>query len=306
MAKLIFKMTVWLMIAALPLYAGELAHTPGVFLDIGYGARSMGVGGAYTALSDDAYAMMWNPAGLCNVDGQIASFFYTRLFNLVPYTMAVYAGNAGGGFIHSEGIIVSGDDALTETTLLFATATKLDRIVPNLRLGATVKYKNATFGNNFDGGKGQVTGSAVGLGLDAGLIYPLGKKLMLGWVLRDMLDYLSWNSSAMGSYSQSNPVRMICGAAFRPFDNYVVTLDVDKSLYRDTGDVLRLGMERDFFDMLVLRGGLFREMSPPAATNFTLGGGFYYEKFDTTLLLDVAYVAHELENTLRFSVSMGF
>lgn len=287
-------------------YAQELAHTPGVFLDIGYGARSMGMGGAYAALSDDAYAMMWNPAGLCYVDGQFASFFHTRLFNLVPYSMAVYAGNTGRGLIHSEAIIVSGDDALTETTLLFAAAVKLARIAPNLRLGATVKYKNATFGNNFDGGKGQVTGSAVGLGVDAGAIYPLGEKVLLGLVLRDMLDYLTWNSSAMGSYTQSNPVRMICGAALKSFKNYVITLDLDKSLYRDTNDILRLGMERDFFNMLVLRGGVFREMTPLVLTNFTVGGGFYYEKFDTTLLLDVAYVIHELENTLRFSVSVGF
>lgn len=37
---------------------------PAAFLDIGVGARALGMGGAFVAVSDDAYASYWNPAGL--------------------------------------------------------------------------------------------------------------------------------------------------------------------------------------------------------------------------------------------------
>jgi len=42
-------------------YAGE-------FLRIGVGARAIGMGGAFTAVSDDASASFWNPAGLVFLD----------------------------------------------------------------------------------------------------------------------------------------------------------------------------------------------------------------------------------------------
>ncbi|MFH1416132.1 MAG: hypothetical protein ABIH89_08645 [Elusimicrobiota bacterium] len=46
------------------------------FLDIGVGARAMGLGGAFTAVSDDATASYWNPAGL----GKIESFQSSLMF----------------------------------------------------------------------------------------------------------------------------------------------------------------------------------------------------------------------------------
>src|SRR5580700_4787066 len=39
------------------------------FLNVGVGARGLGMGGAYTALGDDADAIYWNPAGLAQVSG---------------------------------------------------------------------------------------------------------------------------------------------------------------------------------------------------------------------------------------------
>ena len=36
----------------------------GAFLRYGIGARAMGMGGAFVAVSDDASGLYWNPAGL--------------------------------------------------------------------------------------------------------------------------------------------------------------------------------------------------------------------------------------------------
>ena len=44
--------------------AQPVSDIPAAFADIGYGARPMGMGGAFLAIADDANAVMWNPAGL--------------------------------------------------------------------------------------------------------------------------------------------------------------------------------------------------------------------------------------------------
>jgi hypothetical protein len=50
------------------LFASGKAGTNGApFLQIAAGARAAAMGGAYTALADDASSLMWNPAGLAHV-----------------------------------------------------------------------------------------------------------------------------------------------------------------------------------------------------------------------------------------------
>ena len=56
------------------------ACTQAAFMDPGFGARPMAMGGAFTAVSDDANAPSWNPAGMASVEGINANFMHSRLF----------------------------------------------------------------------------------------------------------------------------------------------------------------------------------------------------------------------------------
>lgn len=77
-------------------YAGE-------FLEIGVGARGVGMGGAMTAHADDPQSFYWNPAGMGYVSGAYASGMYADLWDglanysvagvVLPISGAVFAAN---------------------------------------------------------------------------------------------------------------------------------------------------------------------------------------------------------------------
>ncbi|MCK4307417.1 PorV/PorQ family protein [candidate division WOR-3 bacterium] len=50
------------------------------FLELGFGARAVAMGGAYTAVTDDAYSMFWNPAGSRISKKFGATFSFSTLF----------------------------------------------------------------------------------------------------------------------------------------------------------------------------------------------------------------------------------
>ena len=61
-----------------PGFAGKYA---GSFLELGVGARALGMGSAYVAVSDDAYGFYWNPSGLAFLSNFQAASMYADLFS---------------------------------------------------------------------------------------------------------------------------------------------------------------------------------------------------------------------------------
>ena len=55
----------------------NIATTSAAFLEIGPGARSIGMGSAYTAVADDPSTMYWNPAGIVNIAKPEVQTFYS-------------------------------------------------------------------------------------------------------------------------------------------------------------------------------------------------------------------------------------
>ncbi len=48
------------------------------FENISWGARPMGMGGAFTAIASDANTLFWNPAGMTQIEGEETSFMFAR------------------------------------------------------------------------------------------------------------------------------------------------------------------------------------------------------------------------------------
>lgn len=62
------------------------------FLNIGAGARALGLGGAFVAVADDSTAAYWNPAGLCQQEGRELTLMHAARFSrLATYDCIGYA-----------------------------------------------------------------------------------------------------------------------------------------------------------------------------------------------------------------------
>lgn len=61
------------------------------FLNLPVGARAVGLGGAYSAIAEDASAIYWNPAGLVQIPKLSAMFMRTEYVDDISYQYAAYA-----------------------------------------------------------------------------------------------------------------------------------------------------------------------------------------------------------------------
>lgn len=65
------------------------------FLKIGVGARAQGMGGAFTALANDASALYWNPAGIARIPNMEMIFSYTDWFTDINHAFFGFVYNSG-------------------------------------------------------------------------------------------------------------------------------------------------------------------------------------------------------------------
>ncbi|MCH7760434.1 PorV/PorQ family protein [candidate division TA06 bacterium] len=94
-------------------------ETPGlVFLKIGMGARSNGMGDASSSVQGDATALYWNPAGLVGIEGTDLSIAHNEYFESIRYEFAGFAygkgkqafGVALGGLFMDDGLELRGEN----------------------------------------------------------------------------------------------------------------------------------------------------------------------------------------------------
>ena len=290
--------------------AEDLSHIPGAFVDIGYGARPMGMGGAFVGLADDRNAVMGNPAGLLKTSGSGVSFMWAKQLGLIPYNYLCYSRSLGGSYRIGGGLIYSGDDLLSETTALISFASPMDKLHPllkNTAIAANVKIRSASFGNNTDGDEDRVTGDAFGYGLDLAFMWFAAPKMSVGLLFRDLYNDVNWNSSVSGSYSENVPLEMTLGTSYRFSTITVASVDLRKSLYQDVENRLMAGFEQKVFQFIALRAGWGRNIGAKYA-NQEIAMGLGVEKAMKAFYFrfDFAYLLNDLKNTPRAGVSIDW
>ena len=89
-----------------PISEVSAQETPGlVFLKIGMGARSNGMGDASSSISGDVSSLYWNPAGLAGIEGTDVSLAHNEYFESIRYE---FAGFAYGKGKHAYGVALGG------------------------------------------------------------------------------------------------------------------------------------------------------------------------------------------------------
>jgi hypothetical protein len=288
--------------------AEDLSGIPGAFVDVGIGAGEMGMGGAVVASAGGASSLFWNPAGLGQTEHDTEFLLaYCDQLGLVPYS-------AGSGLYRlgdyslGAGLLYSGDDVLSETSILIGAARGFAMLpwAPDTEadVGATLRTRWASYGNNESSGE-QVTGSALGLGLDIGALVPLTETAALGLVARDIVNVLNWDSSAAGSYGENVPAAFSAGVAVTPREGLLVEVDVDRLLNSDVDPVVRAGAEVRLFGVASLRGGYTTALPEGDPDEYSIGAGATFPAGATVMTLDAAYLFGNLDNTLRFSLGVA-
>ena len=285
------------------IYAQDLANFSSAFVDIGFGARPLGMGHAFSAITDDANAILWNPAGIAEVEGFEGTVSYTKLFNLIPYSFASLVYSPSTKIAIAGGLIISGDDLFREISLISCGATKFYLKGHQMNLGFSLTLHNASFGKN-DPSHISVSGDALGYSLGWGMQFYLTKKIVLASHLQNLFNSIHWNSSTIGKYQEGLPRRWIIGVGFKNFHQINFDLDFHKSLYQDIEDKFYIGAERIFLNKFSLRAGTATSIDQAQNQFYSFGGGFnhcFSKRF--CFQLDVAYVVHPLENMFRSSLT---
>lgn len=96
------------------------------FLNVGVGARAIGMGGSFIALADDSTAAYWNPAGLAQIPARAFSAMYADAFQggngsflgkgLVNYSFTNYAMRVNGSDAFGVSWIRMGVDDIPRTS----------------------------------------------------------------------------------------------------------------------------------------------------------------------------------------------
>ena len=264
----------------------------------GIGARALAMGGAFVAVANDATAVVWNPAGLAQLNDTRLAGMSTDLYGMGithQYVGAVTTfANLGIGLgwerVAIDSQVVDGAGGLgaaftwVEQAIIGSLATNVLDIA---MAGANVKYYLA------DSGLGD---SASGFGFDVGLLIGLGDMFVIGVNACDLGgSTVEWDG---GTTDVINGLYTVGLAMKLADDKLILAADVDFGA--DLGNT-HVGVEFSVIDELALRGGVvltddFQDYY------FTVGAGINV----AGLYVDAAYILEEtLGNTLVLSAEFS-
>lgn len=282
---------------------GLLWTTPtlAAFVDVGLGARPVGLGRAFVGLADDVNAMLYNPAGLANLERMELTSMYARLYPGIEddklhlgYVGVVRPmkdiGTLGFGATNLWA------DLYSENVLYFSFARKVS---DQLGLGGNLKLLHWSAKGYADPETGQSEGgrSWSGLALDVGVLYALSSEKLLRYTGADGLQM----GLAIFNVNQPSVAENGAEEAKLPlgFEGGIVYMkDKYKSLLsfsrRDDKSRLHLGQEIELWTQqsrfgpssFLIRAGAFTMLSDHTGGELDFGCGFGLRN----ALIDYVYV----------------
>lgn len=261
-----------------------------VFDDYIPSARARAMGGAYTAVADDASSIFFNPAGLAEINyevqagfsqlnGQKFSDFRTLAAGI---KLPKKYGTIGLG-ARIFGVTFEDYDLMSEQTFSLSHGFVLQHdIHSTIAVGYTANYYRLKF---------EEEDPDHALGFDLGLSALLHGRTRLGFAVTNL------NQAVMGDTNQNTlPGKLALGISYQPYEQVITSIELKKDFAQETE--FMGGMEAKLLEPLTIRFGVHQN---PA----TLSGGIGLDI--RGIKLDLSYTAHAvLPSTLYGNLAYKF
>jgi hypothetical protein len=262
-----------LLVSAAPLFAAQGGTSTAPFLRIGQGARAEGMGGAFTAVADDAHATHFNPAGLAQITKRNLALDHLEFIEEIKTEYASYVqpfNSANGSLgievafidmgsidrLDSSGNAQSGDTDVSAQTGTLAWG---QAVGDRLALGIAGKY----VGQNLAGEKDSTMTGDGGL-----LFFVVPNKFALGASIQNVGAKMK-----IGTTEEDLPLTYRGGGVFYAIPQKLLfAADVEKE--RDTDAILHLGTEYIYMGRFALRAGWRDTLD--AKGGFSAGAGYIW------------------------------
>ena len=303
-------------------------------LKFNVGPRAIGMGGAYTAISDEITAMYWNPSGTANIQSNEAFFDHTILYADIRHDYAAIASHLSGfGTVGAFVSVLSMDEMAVRTeeeptgTGEFFDAGAIviglnyaRFLTDNFSIGFNVKYINESIWHM----------SSTGFGVDIGTLYKIpvlnelriaasisnfGTKMQLAG--RDIIKLIPSGAGdqnlintniELGKYDLPLLFRFGISSDIVKSQSSRITAAVDAIHPNDHTEYINTGMEYSWNEIVFLRVGYNSLFEKDSEKGLTFGFGINYRVIDLVKVgLDYAYQDFgRLSNVQYFSFMITF
>ncbi len=218
-------------------------------LDMGVGARALGMGEAYTAVASDASAIYWNAAGLGNLKNIQLGLTYDKWFMDTYFSQILFAcplpqGTIGADIVYLSLGSLQGRDSSGATTRDYNPYNMGGSLAYGVNLGDVSAGLTLEMLSQSTG-----TLTSMGLGANAGVLYTKG-------IFSAGLNIQNIGNSSSGS-GYTLPTNIRAGVALKLLDttqnSLLAALDT-QYLFNDA-DYMSLGAEYVYDQTLALRVG---------------------------------------------------
>ncbi|KPK88856.1 hypothetical protein AMJ80_10540 [bacterium SM23_31] len=257
------------------------------------GARPLGMGGAFSAIANDANAMFWNPAGVVTLQRQEISTMYSDLYGIglansyFGYVLPVSDNHALGiDWMH----LGQADDELGYRQDNFNLAYSL-RLPWNISIGTKAKIIDTDI--TLDGTS---WGKSRGYGFDIGFMMRPTENLRLALVGQDIGGTsVTYDNDIT---EEVKPQKFRFGAAYSPLEGLLLAADLD--------DRIHAGAEYWIMGILALRGGVQKNLKIIDDYNPTIISAGFSTRY-RFIQFDYAIESHpNLDITQRFGFSIYY
>ncbi|OGS14022.1 MAG: hypothetical protein A2285_03275 [Elusimicrobia bacterium RIFOXYA12_FULL_57_11] len=279
------------------------------FLNLPVGARAAGMAGAYSAISEDASGVYWNPAGLVQIPRLSAVFMRAQYVDDISYQYAAYAQRLSYDSVVAVSALMTDIGAIQHTDINNTTLgsfTPQDQVFTLAYSKAILEFSDkdidVAIGVSGKYIKSKILNSAESYAGDIGIMtYNFGNiPYRLAVTASNLGGGLTYDK-------ESNPLPLTfkLGAAASPFRNMLLAMDMVLPKHNTPNFLFggELALTPNELTRLCVRAGLNLQQLKDGINGFSAGLGATLQFFT----LDYAFVPMgELGMTHRISLTFDF